>query len=225
MWRPCWNAGGPARRTEIAVVADNAEVVAGLGRAGQKAGRAMSVLVECDTGAKRNGVQSPQAAAELARTVDGTKGLSFGGLMTYARPGTRIQADEFFVAARDLAARSGLDCKVITTGGSPDMWKDDGLSHITEYRAGTYIYFDRSLAERGTCSYDDCALTVLATVVSRPTPERYHRCVSKALTSDLRLSGTARCKLGPASIRQRDTAISVSPPSPTSRRSAIGAGD
>jgi len=175
-----------ARRTDIAVVADNAEVAAGLGQAGQKAGRAISVLVECDTGAKRNGVQSPQAAAELARTIDATKGLSFGGLMTYARPGTRIQADEFFVAARDLATRSGLECKTITTGGSPDMWKDEGLAHITEYRAGTYIYFDRSLAERGTCTYDDCALTVLATVVSRPTGERaIIDAGSKALTSDL----------------------------------------
>jgi D-serine deaminase-like pyridoxal phosphate-dependent protein len=175
-----------ARRTDIAVVADNAEVVRGLGPAGQNAGRDISVLVECDTGAKRNGVQSPQAAAELAKTIDATKGLRFGGLMTYARPGTRIQADQFLVAARDLAARSGLDCKVITTGGTPDMWKDEGLSHITEYRAGTYVYCDRSLAERGTCAYDDCALTVLATVVSRPTGDRaIIDAGSKALTSDL----------------------------------------
>jgi D-serine deaminase-like pyridoxal phosphate-dependent protein len=66
------------------------------------------------------------------------------------------------------------------------MWKDEGLSHITEYRAGTYIYFDRSLAERGTCGYDDCALTVLATVVSRPTSDRaIIDAGSKALTSDL----------------------------------------
>ncbi len=175
-----------ARRTDISVVADNAEVVGGLGLAGKSAGRDISVLVECDTGAKRNGVQSPQAAADLAKTIDSTKGLRFGGLMTYARPGTRVQADEFLVAARDLAARSGLGCKVITTGGTPDMWKDEGLSHITEYRAGTYIYFDRSLAERGTCGYDDCALTVLSTVVSRPTGDRaIIDAGSKALTSDL----------------------------------------
>lgn len=175
-----------ARRTDISVVADNAEVVGGLGLAGKSADRDISVLVECDTGAKRNGVQSPQAAADLAKTIDSTKGLRFGGLMTYARPGTRIQADEFLMTARDLATRSGLGCKVITTGGTPDMWKDEGLSHITEYRAGTYIYFDRSLAERGTCAYDDCALTVLATVVSRPTGDRaIIDAGSKALTSDL----------------------------------------
>jgi D-serine deaminase-like pyridoxal phosphate-dependent protein len=175
-----------AKRTEISVVADNAELLDGLGSAGTAAGRKIEVLVECDTGAKRNGVQTPQAAAALAKAIDATDGLGFGGLMTYTRPGTRRQADAFFVETRDFLAKSGLETKVITTGGSPEMWTDDGLEHITEYRAGTYIYFDRSLAERGTCGYDDCALTVLATVVSRPTAERaLIDAGSKALTSDL----------------------------------------
>jgi D-serine deaminase-like pyridoxal phosphate-dependent protein len=175
-----------AKRTGISVVTDNAEIVPGLGSAGQAAGRKISVLVECDTGGKRNGAQSPKAAVELAKVIDGTKGLSYGGLMTYMRPGTREQADAFFVEACDLAAKSGLETKVVSSGGSPEMWKDDGLDHITEYRAGTYIYFDRSLAERGTCTYDDCALTVLSTIVSRPTGDRaLIDAGSKALTSDL----------------------------------------
>lgn len=175
-----------ARRTAISTVADNEVVVAGLGQAGVMAGRDIAVLVECDTGAKRNGVQSPQAAVDLAKMIERTKGLRYGGLMTYARPGTRIETEHFLLAARDLAAAAGLETKVITTGGSPDMWKDEGLANITEYRTGTYIYFDRSLAERGTCSYDDCALTVLSTIVSRPAADRaLIDAGSKALTSDL----------------------------------------
>lgn len=174
------------RRCDISVVADNDVVVEGLGHAGRAAGRDIETLVECDTGAQRNGVQSPEEALRLAQTIDRTQGLRFGGFMTYAKPGTRIAADRFLVAARELAARAGLETRVVTTGGSPDMWKDEGLAHITEYRAGTYVYFDRSLAERGTCSYGDCALTVLATVVSRPTPDRaLIDAGSKALTSDL----------------------------------------
>jgi D-serine deaminase-like pyridoxal phosphate-dependent protein len=75
---------------------------------------------------------------------------------------------------------------VVTTGGTPDMWLDEGLGAVTEYRVGTYVYFDRSQAERGACEWTDCALTVLATVVSRPTPERAMiDAGSKALTSDL----------------------------------------
>ena len=175
-----------ARRTDISVVADNDSVVEGLGRAGVAAGRDISVLVECDTGAMRNGVQSPGAAALLAKVIDKTKGVTYGGLMTYAAPGSRLQTETFLAEARDLARSAGLDSKMITTGGSPDMWSEEGLAVANEYRAGTYIYNDRSLAERGTCSYDDCALQVLATVVSRPTDERaLIDAGSKSLTSDL----------------------------------------
>jgi D-serine deaminase-like pyridoxal phosphate-dependent protein len=175
-----------ARRTDISVVADNETVIEGLGRAGVAAGRDIAVLVECDTGGARNGVQSARAAADLAKVIDRTKGVIYGGLMTYAAPGTRRTAEAFLSEARDLAKKAGLVTKVISTGGTPDMWSDEGLSVPTEYRAGTYIYNDRSLAERGTCSYDDCALNVLATIVSRPTPDRaLIDAGSKALTSDL----------------------------------------
>ena len=175
-----------ARRTQISVVADNADVVKGLGAAAAIAGRKIAVLVECDTGAHRNGVQSPESALELAQTIDKTSGLEYGGLMTYAGVGQRLQAENFLVETRDLCSATGLETKVITSGGSPDMWKDDGLAQLTEYRAGTYIFFDRSLAERGTCEFEDCALAVLSTVVSRPTSERaLIDAGTKSLTSDL----------------------------------------
>lgn len=175
-----------AKRTAIAVVADNAVVVGGLGEAGRAAGRNISVLVECDTGTQRNGVQSPAEASELARLIDATPGLSYGGLMTYPKPGMRVEAGAFLAEARDLIAAAGLETKSITTGGSPDMWKDEGLEAVTEYRSGTYVYFDRSLAERGACSYDDVAISVLSTVVSRPTGDRAMLDAgTKALTSDL----------------------------------------
>lgn len=175
-----------ARRTDISVVADSAAVVAGLGTAGEAAGRDISVLVECDTGARRNGVQTPEAAAELARVIDRTRGVTYGGLMTYPKPGTRIEAETFLLIARDLAAASGLETKTISSGGTPDMWKHDGLSHVTEYRAGTYIYCDRSLVHRKICADEDCAVHVLATVVSVPAGTRaIIDAGSKALTSDL----------------------------------------
>lgn len=175
-----------AQRSEISVVADNEEVVRQVASAGRSAGRDISVLVECDTGAKRNGVQSPEAALQLAQTIERTRGVAYGGLMTYARPGTRLESGAFLAVARDLLAKSGLESKTVSTGGSPDMWSDEGLNIVSEYRAGTYIYFDRSLASRGTCSFEDCALSVLATVVSRPTEQRaIIDAGSKALTSDL----------------------------------------
>lgn len=175
-----------AQRTDISVVADNVEMLAGLSEAGVAAGRNIAVLVECDTGAARNGVQSPQAALKLAQNIQKTAGLKFGGLMTYAATGGRNQADAFLVEARNLCRHAGLDVAVMSSGGSPDMWKDEGLANLNEYRAGTYIYFDRSLVARDTCTFEDCALAVLTTVVSRPTSERaIVDAGTKSLTSDL----------------------------------------
>ena len=175
-----------ARRTEIAVVVDNDVVAEAIAWAGQAAGRPIRVLIETDTGAARCGVQTPAAALSLARKIANTKGLRFGGLMTLPKNGARAQMAEFLSEAARLLHQDGLQPETISTGGTPDMWMDEGLTGATEYRAGTYIYNDRSLIAGGSCAEADCALTVLATVVSRPTAERAMiDAGSKALTSDL----------------------------------------
>ena len=92
----------------------------------------------------------------------------------------------FLEAAISGLARAGLEPAIVSTGGTPDMWKDDGLELITEYRAGTYIYNGRAHVACGAATHDDCALTVLATVVSTPAIGRAMiDAGSKALTSDL----------------------------------------
>ena len=134
-----------ARNTAIRVVADNEPVLEGLAHAAMLAGRNIEVLVECDTGAGRNGVQSPEAAIRLAQAIDRAHRI-----------------------------------------GSPDMWKDEGLGEVSEYRAGTYIYADRMQVAAGSAAPDDCALSVLSAVVSVPTADRAMiDAGSKALTSDL----------------------------------------
>lgn len=178
--------GAVAKRANLAVVADNREVVDAVAGAAKSAGAAIRVLVECETGAGRCGLADPEEIAALAKYIAGREGLSFGGLMTYPAAGKRLQGEQAFRAAVAACKAAGLDVPVITSGGSPDMWKDEGLAPVTEYRAGTYIYNDRSLLSRGTASLDQCAMTVLATVVSRPTPDRaIVDAGSKALTSDL----------------------------------------
>jgi D-serine deaminase-like pyridoxal phosphate-dependent protein len=57
---------------------------------------------------------------------------------------------------------------------------------VTEYRVGNYAFYDRMSLAAGAASLDDVALTVHATVVSRPAPDRaILDAGSKALTSDL----------------------------------------
>ena len=172
--------------TRLSVTADSKEVITGLGQtfAGEK--KTLSVLVECDTGAGRCGVQNPESALQLAKEILKYPGLTFAGLMTYPANGGGDKVADFMREAVALLKREGIDCPVISGGNSPDMWSAAEVKGVTEVRPGTYIYNDRSLIERGTCQESDCALTVLSTVVSRPVP---HRAVidagSKILTNDL----------------------------------------
>lgn len=175
-----------ARLAALSVVADNLVVVQGLARTFADAKRAVVVLVECDTGAGRCGVQAPEDAANLAIEIINSSGLTFGGLMTYPAVGGAKEAARFLREARQLLMQKSITCPVISSGGSPDMWTAATDDIVTEYRIGTYVYNDRSLVRQGACTWEDCAGHVVATVVSRPTPERaIIDAGSKVLTSDL----------------------------------------
>jgi len=170
----------------MAACADSATTVNGLSAAFASAPKPLSVLVECDTGGGRCGVQSPEAAAELAGLIARSPGLIFGGLMTYPAAGTHGRVEEFMTVARDRAIRAAGSCATITSGGTPAMRTFTGSKVVTEYRPGTYVYNDRSLIARGDARVEDCALRVAATVVSRPTADRaILDSGSKTLSSDL----------------------------------------
>lgn len=174
------------RVARLAVTADSLVVVEGLSLAFADAPAPLSVFVECDTGGGRCGVQTPDAAVRLANEIAVRPGLAFAGLMTYPAKGGQGDVAQFMSETVSALEAAGLDCPVVTSGGTPDMWQAVPLGVVTEYRAGTYIYNDRSLVAYGTCTYDDCAAFVLATVVSTPAPGRaIIDAGSKALTSDL----------------------------------------
>jgi D-serine deaminase-like pyridoxal phosphate-dependent protein len=174
------------KRIDITVVADSNFVIEGLAHTAKISGRTLQVLVECDTGAGRNGVQSPSAALALAQHINKMPSLHFAGLMTYPPSFERTTIANFIAETKMLLAKSGLECARVSSGGSRDLWSTEGISDVTEYRVGTYIYNDRSQVAAGAFTFDDCAETVLTTVVSTPTENRaIVDAGSKALTSDL----------------------------------------
>src|SRR5690606_9454333 len=111
-------------RVFLSVTADSATTVAGLAETFRDAARPLKVLIECDTGGGRCGVQSDEEALALARQIDAAPGLAFGGLMTFPAAGKAAQAEAWLAAARDLLAANGLACETITSGGTPDMWRE-----------------------------------------------------------------------------------------------------
>lgn len=148
--------------------------------------RPLTVLVECDTGGKRCGAQTPDAVVALAEVISAKPGLRFAGILTYPAAGGAAQVENFIVETMEKLAAKGIDCPIRSNGGSPDLYSAHLVPSATEHRAGTYVYNDRSMVRAGHCTNENLAMHILATVVSRPAPGRaVLDCGSKALTSDL----------------------------------------
>ncbi len=177
--------GALGKRVSITVAADNPVTIAGLTRAGEIAGRPQAVVVECDTGRKRAGVETPGEAIELARQISALPHLRFAGLLMYPPEDGWARSQAFVDQVRAALAAEGTGLDIVSTGGTPNLAHLGELKGATEHRAGTYIFNDRMMMACGQATLADCALTVYATVVSRAAPERgILDAGSKTLTSD-----------------------------------------
>ncbi len=169
----------------VTVAADNATVIGDLPKAAGIAGRPLGVVIECDTGRKRAGVETPGEAIELAKLIAASPGLAFKGFMMYPTEDGWPEAQKFLDTALAGIRLEGLEAEIVSTGGSPNLKNLGKLKGATEHRPGTYIYNDRMQVAAGVATLDDCALTVCSTVVSRAGADRgILDAGSKALTSD-----------------------------------------
>jgi D-serine deaminase-like pyridoxal phosphate-dependent protein len=173
------------RAGDVKVCCDNPVTLASYADAARQAERDIGVLVECDTGRKRAGVETPGEAIALAKAIKETPGLAFKGFLFYPTEKSWAETQTFFDAALAGARALGLDAAVVSTGGSPNLVNVGRLKGATEHRAGTHIFNDRMQIAAGIATLDDCALSVFTTVVSRAGPERgILDAGSKTLTSD-----------------------------------------
>jgi D-serine deaminase-like pyridoxal phosphate-dependent protein len=171
-----------ARRVRMSVVGDSVAAATGLASVLAREGLEVPFLVECDTGFGRTGVQTPEAAAELAAVVARLDGLHFAGLMTYP---SVPETGPWLRAAREAVERAGLIVERVSGGGTPTARRTHEIGEVDEIRVGTYVYGDRTCIGNGSVPLEDCALRVIATVVSRPTRERaILDAGTKTLTSD-----------------------------------------
>ena len=173
------------KRAQIVVAADNPTTLAGLPQAAEIAGRPLGVVIECDTGRKRAGVETAKEAVELAGLIKEHPGLRFDGFLFYPTETSWPQTQRFFDEATKGVRALGLEARIVSTGGTPNLPNMGQLEGATEHRAGTYIFNDRMMLACGAASPEDCALSVYATVVSRAAPERgILDSGSKTLTAD-----------------------------------------
>lgn len=165
-------------RVRLTVGLDSAEAAEALAAAARGAGRTVGVLVEIDAGMGRVGVQAPDDAVALARLA-GEAGLEYRGVMFYPGhvrgpvdgqgPALRAISDRLAVFLEALD-RAGLPAGTVSGGSTPTFWRSHEIAGLTEVRPGTSIFNDRTTAMVGACAWDECAYSVLATVVSTAVP-------------------------------------------------------
>jgi D-serine deaminase-like pyridoxal phosphate-dependent protein len=133
------------------------------------------VLIELDSGDRRAGVR---AEGDVLLEIPRILGDRFAGVMTHAGHSygcrdiecvRQVAANEraTVVSAAERLSSNGIACGVVSVGSTPTMTHVDNLDGVTEARPGVYMFQDLFQAEIGSCSRDDIAVTVLASVIGR----------------------------------------------------------
>jgi D-serine deaminase-like pyridoxal phosphate-dependent protein len=184
-----------ADRVRLAVGVDSVEGARTLAAPFHAAGRTLDVLLKVDVGLHRVGV-APETAPEHARRIADVPGLRLRGIFTHAGHaygGETPEAvaavgrseGEILAAAGAALTRDGHGPLEVSVGSTPSARHAMTVPGVTECRPGNYVYHDASQVSLGTCGLEQCALTVLATVVSVPAPDRaVLDAGSKTLSSD-----------------------------------------
>ena len=184
-------------RAHVSIIVDHPAVAAGWAEAMARAGRTLDVLVKVDVGYHRCGVdpRAPGAMA-LIRQVASAPGLRFRGLLSHAGHGYHAHSEaelrqiaateaELLLVMKDASESDGVAVDEVSVGATPTARFSVAQPGLSELRPGNYVYFDRTQVGLGAAAPADCALTVYATVVSKPSADRVILdCGSKTLSSD-----------------------------------------
>jgi D-serine deaminase-like pyridoxal phosphate-dependent protein len=185
---------GLAERASLTVSLDSQEAARGISAAMSERGTTVGILVELDVGFGRCGVGDEERALTLAQAIASLPGLDFRGLMFFPghfgvlpdeRSVLRQQVNDYLDRCLDAFDRAGLPVRVVSGGSTPSRYESDRFHGVNEVRPGTYIFNDRNTVGVSAASLDECALSVLVTVVSTSVPE--HAVIdggSKTFSSD-----------------------------------------
>lgn len=178
-WR---RAAELARTCKLTVGVDSEVGARGLSAAAASAGTTIRVRVEVETGLGRAGVP-PETVAGLCRLVMSLPGLALDGIFTFRSvsfAGAQGRTDqelgkeegEIMVSLAEELRTSAIPIGAISVGSTPTGRYAAQVPGVTEVRPGTYIFGDYMMAERGVMGYDQVALSILCTVVSRPAADK-----------------------------------------------------
>jgi D-serine deaminase-like pyridoxal phosphate-dependent protein len=167
-----------AAHTDVIVAVDSLENAREISRKAQEVGVAVNVLVEVNIGNNRCGVEPHEATHEFVQQILKLPGLRFCGLMGYdghlsfvkdvkEREQRSLACYEILIATRDRLLKAGIPVKIVSGGGSLTYRPAARVKGMTELQVGSYLFNDTTYQLSGLMEFQ-CALTVLATVISRP---------------------------------------------------------
>lgn len=171
------------RRARVLAGVDSVENSSPLDEAARRKGLTLAVYIEVDAGLGRCGVRASEQAVALAREISHMPGLRLVGVFTHegqvSRSRTRTELEQKAVSAANFIVQvasalrdAGFAVEVISVGSTPAARVAPLVKGITEMRPGTYIFNDRNMLALDAASPSDCALTIQATVISRPADDR-----------------------------------------------------
>jgi D-serine deaminase-like pyridoxal phosphate-dependent protein len=168
-----------AGRTRVTVALDSVQAARELSDAAHASKREVGVLAEVDVGLGRVGVSPGEPLLQLAQAILKLPNLTFEGITFY--PGQVKDNDEsgrlVFCQVGELLRSilaefraAGIPVNIVSGGSTPTLYHSHELQGLTEIRPGTYVYNDVNTVRSGGCAPEDCAASVLATVVSTARP-------------------------------------------------------
>lgn len=164
------------RGSDLTVALDSVEAARPLAEAAAAAGVTVPFVLEVNTGHGRLGVE-PDRAVSTARAIALVPGLRLRGVLTHeghisARTDRSAleqaggQAGAALVRTAEALRENGYEIDIVSVGSTPGATSAPFAAGVTEARPGTYVYYDANQIRLGSCTLGDCALTVLARVVS-----------------------------------------------------------
>lgn len=169
------------RKIRLIVGADSLKGAKELAEAAFSDGQVIEVRMEVDTGMRRTGVPYGKAV-DFAKAISGYQGIRLTGIFTFkglvyegkATLDREKAGLEEGMLMSELAAKlrkEGIPIEDVSVGSTPTAAYAAGVPGVTEIRPGTYVYNDIMTANLGVCALEDCAASVLTTVVSRPADD------------------------------------------------------
>lgn len=172
-----------SEKAKVIVGIDSVDVAQPISDYAMKRGIKIPVLIKIDVGLQRLGVPYGKPGLELAKKIDKMKGLKLEGIYTHEGHAygvtdnsqiktIALSAGDMMLRTADMIKNAGIGINTISVGSTPTVRTSLTIKGITEVRPGAYVFNDYFETRLGVSSENDCAFTILSTVISVPSENR-----------------------------------------------------